>query len=64
MKVLKTLRKLLISVFVVVAFLICVDRLKNFEKFKNFLESKKVERSMKKEQIGRASCRERVLRLL
>lgn len=49
MKVLKILRKLFISVFVVIAFLICVDRLKNFEKFKNFLESKKVERSMKKE---------------
>lgn len=49
MKAVKVLRKLLITVLVMTAFLICVDKLKNSRKFNNILEFKKEECAMKKE---------------
>lgn len=49
MKVAKVLRKVFIAVLVAMAFLICVDKLKNSRKFNNILEFKKEECAMKKE---------------
>lgn len=49
MKAVKVLRKLLIAVLVMTAFLICVYKLKNSRKFNNILEFKKEECAMKKE---------------
>lgn len=49
MKASKILRKLLIAVLVMTAFLAFIDKLKNFRKLQNFLKFKREECAMKKE---------------